>query len=82
MISGTSPKRSAATECPVSLPGQHSWRRAVRDTFKFLRFPYLFFGLIPELVFPSWRLSGQFPEFISADADTLLRRASHDESLE
>jgi hypothetical protein len=39
--------------------------------FESHRFTYLFFGLIPEFVFPSRRLSSQFPQFISADADTL-----------
>ena len=35
------------------------------------------FGLIPEFVFPSRRLFGQLPEFISAHADTLFGLASH-----
>src|SRR5712671_3338012 len=51
------------------LSGQYSWRRFVSDFPKLLLLQF-FLGLVPELIFPTFGLSGLLPQLMGAHSQS------------
>src|SRR5258705_5506912 len=58
------------------LSGQYSWRRFVGDFPKLLLLQFLF-GLVPELIFPTFGLSGLLPKLMGTGSYLIVCWVRH-----